>query len=142
MIQQILLRQSVEVTSFKAEINNWIYGKISKDAATLCSRKNPSILRQTDKESLLNFSDKFLKKLEAKAPLLFHALRAAVVIKQKRKKITNGESQDTSYSATPMAVSILTKTQCPDMIAQAYCVGFILHLSDAKMLVSDIQFPV
>ena len=61
--------------------------EINKECSQLCSRKEPSCLRQTGKDSMLSFTmEKFSRELVERAPLFHSLLLAASVNPQSRAK--------------------------------------------------------
>ena len=58
--------------------------------------------------------------------------------KRQARNVTEGLKPDRSLQAISMACSVLLESHCNTLSAQAYQVGFILHHSGAKKLVSGL----
>ena len=112
---------------------------VEQETQHLTSRKQPSILSKTDSESLLTFSDKkFADEIKERAPTVYRVLHAISTSKRQARNVTKGLKPDRSLQAISMACSVLLKSHCNTLSAQAYRVGFILHHSGAKKLVSGL----
>ncbi len=113
---------------------------VQQETQQLTSRKKPSILSKTDSESLLTFSDKkFVDEIRERAPTVYSVLHAISTSKRQARNVTKGLKPDRSLQAISMACSVLLKSHCNTLSAQAYRVGFILHHSGAKKLVSCLH---
>ena len=123
---------------FQQPINDHITEMVQKESLNIASANNPSMLAKTDPKSLLEFTDeKFVEELRQKALVLYQVLFAAVVTRKRYLQIKRGEETDAfSKPAISMAASVLLKNRDQKLCAQAYRVGFILHHSGAKNLVS------
>ena len=63
--------------SIKSQLTDLMLKDIGKEATQLCSKKNPSCLRSTDKQSMLSLSmEKVSDEIKERAPLLHSALSA------------------------------------------------------------------
>lgn len=97
--------------------------EIDKESCNLCSSKEPSILRMTKKNDILNFTmTKFEKELKERTPLLHSVLLTASV---RRRRNT----EDLFWiPAVCMAAAVCLKNRCPSMTAvQLLNTIFIQH---------------
>ena len=59
--------------------------EVERECTHLCSKKNPSCLRKTDKEDMLDFSmEKLCSEVEDRAPMLHTVLSAAAINRRSR----------------------------------------------------------
>ena len=95
--------------------------ELDKECSGLCSIKQPSCLRETSKQQMLNFSfEEMDRELQGRAPLLRMVLRAASLRQSKKM-----ESDLFLLPATCMAASICLKNRFPHMTAlQQYTTTF------------------
>ena len=71
--------------SIKSQLTDLMLKDIGKEATQLCSKKNPSCLMSTDKQSMLSFSmEKVSDEIKERAPLLHSALSAASINRSSR----------------------------------------------------------
>ena len=71
--------------SIKSSLTELMLKDIEKEATKLCSKKNPSILRTTDKQSMLSFSmEKVSDEIKERAPLFHSVLSAASINSRSR----------------------------------------------------------
>ena len=69
----------------KKELQLLVAKEIEKETSRLCSKQNPSILRKTDKESLLSFTmAKLSDEIKHRAPLFYEVLTAASTNRRSR----------------------------------------------------------
>ena len=124
-------------TDFEQYVKQWIVSKVKKEAKTICRKKIPSVLQKTDPQSLLSLSDQtIVSELQEKAPILHTVLRATAVSQKWEQKIKMGKCTDVSIPGISMAASVVLKSGCSYLCAQAIRIGFVLHHSGAKKLVS------
>jgi hypothetical protein len=92
---------------------------VSKEVGDLCSRKKPSMLRQTDKDDLMKFSlDQLCEEWKRRAPLFYSFLVTSSATKSTR---------NTSWLASvALAGSVLMKQRNSEMSATAYVLGILL----------------
>ena len=92
---------------------------VSKEVGELCSRKNPSILRQTKKDDLVKLSlDQLCEEWKRRAPLFYSILVTSSATKS---------SRNTSWLASvAVSGSILLKQRNGEMSATAYVLGILL----------------
>ncbi len=96
--------------------------EVQKECTALCSKKVPSSLRQTSKESMLEFSlSKFEKELEEKAPLLRAILKAASLPRLK------DANESKWLLAATMAAAVLLKNRSPYMTAVQLLITVIIQ---------------
>ena len=99
--------------------------ELDKECSGLCSIKQPSCLRETSKQQMLNFSfEEMDRELQGRAPLLRMVLRAASLRQSKKM-----ESDLFLLPATCMAASICLKNRSPHMTALQLLVTIILQHS-------------
>ena len=117
----------------KKELQGFMAHDIDQECNQLCSKKNPSIFRKTDKDSLLSFTmQKLYQEVEEKAPLLHSLLHAASHNKSSRAKQTKDELMN---AGTAMAATICLRNRSKNMIAVQLIVTIILYHNN--WLVSD-----
>lgn len=122
---------------------NKIKGTVIAECKDLCSVKNPSLLRKSSPVGLKEFTESaHVAELSDRAPVLYSLLSAAAgkatdgkAGDQNVEKAT-GENGDKTAPAVSIAASVLLKTRCPQMSAQAYRVSAVLWHSGAKKQVS------
>ncbi|CAB4040514.1 Hypothetical predicted protein [Paramuricea clavata] len=86
---------------------------VEKDSTKLCSKKNPSILRTTDKQCMLSFSmEKVSDEIKERAPI-FHSVLSAASINS-RSKATKEKSH---FGPTAMAAAVCLKSRSRYMTA-------------------------
>lgn len=92
---------------------------VSKEVGELCSRKNPSMLRQTKKDDLVKFSlDQLCEEWKRRAPLFYSFLVTSSATKSTR---------NTSWLASvAVSGSVLLKQRNGEMSATAYVLGILL----------------
>ena len=92
---------------------------VSKEVAELCSRKKPSLLRQTKKDDLVKFSlDQLCEEWKRRAPLFYSFL----VVSSATKSTGN-----TSWlPSVAVSGSVLLKQRNHEMSATAYVLGILL----------------
>ena len=92
---------------------------VSKEVAELCSRKKPSLLRQTKKDDLVKFSlDQLCEEWKRMAPLFYSFL----VVSSARKSTRN-----TSWlPSVAVSGSVLLNQRNHEMSATAYVLGILL----------------
>ncbi len=97
---------------------------VDRECSQICSKKNPSILRQTDKQSILNFSlQKLDEELKSRTPLLRSVMMVACFRKSKLDR-----NQLYLMPAVTMALSICLKNRSPYMtVIQLLNSLFIQH---------------
>ena len=99
--------------------------ELDKECSGLCSIKQPSCLRETSKQQMLNFSfEEMDRELQGRAPLLRMVLRAASLRQSKKM-----ESDLFLLPETCMAASICLKNRSPHMTALQLLVTIILQHS-------------
>ena len=110
--------------SARIAITELIAKEIEKETTLLCSKKNPSILRMTDKTSMTSFSmDNVATEIKNRAPM-FHSVLLAASVNSKSKS----SSTTPSTGAIAMAAAICLKNRSRYMIAAQLMVTiFIYH---------------
>ena len=109
--------------SIKSQLTDLMLKDIGKEATQLYSKKNPSCLRSTDKQSMLSLSmEKVSDEIKERAPLLHSALSAASI---------NRSSRETShFGAIAMAAAVCLKNRSRYMIAVQLLVTIFLYHSN------------
>jgi hypothetical protein len=97
---------------------------VEKEATKLCSKKNPSILRTTDKQSMLSFSmEKVSDEIKERAPI-FHSVLSAASINS-RSKATKEKSH---FGPIAMAAAVCLKSRSRYMtVVQLPVTVFLYH---------------
>ena len=110
--------------SINKHLRELVVKGIEKEATKVCSKKKPSCLRTTDKESLLSFTmEKVSIEIKERAPLLHSVLSAASI--NHRSKAAKERSH---FGAIAMAAAVCLKNRCKHMIAlQLLVTMFIYH---------------
>ena len=109
---------------------------IDKECTQLCSKKNPSCLRKTDKENILSFTmEKFYNELRERAPLFHSMLPAASVNSRNRSKAPQTE---VLRAGTAMAATVCLRNRSKFMITVQLVITIFLYHSN--WLVSYFQY--
>ena len=119
---------------------------IQKECKDFCGRKQPSLLRATSPDSLINLTDIQLnEEVRTRAPTLHRFLRAAALNERSQWKAKEGRikgekssntDNDRSIPPVSMASSLLLRARCPQMSANAYRLSTLLwHASCEKQVV-------
>ena len=123
--------------SIKKELTELMARDIDKECNKLCSKKNPSCLRKTDKESILSFTmQQLYEELEEKAPIFHRMLHAASINKRSQCRTSNAELLN---AGTAMAAAICLRNRSKNMIAVQLIVTIFLYHNN--WLVSN-GFPI
>lgn len=101
---------------------------VDKECTQLCSKKDPSCLRKTDKESMLSFTmEKVYEELKVKAPLLHCLLAAASTNRRSRSKAPQTE---VLHAGTAMAAAICLRNRSKFMSAVQLLITIFLYHSN------------
>ncbi len=112
--------------SIKSSLTELMLKDIEKEATKLCSKKNPSILRTTDKQSMLSFSmEKVSDEIKERAPL-FHSVLSAASINS-RSRATKEISH---FGPIAMAAAVCLKSRSKYMTAVQLLVTMFLYHSN------------
>ena len=104
--------------------------EINRECTQLCSKKNPSILRMTSKDSILTFTfEKLSGELSKRAPL-FHSLLVAACTNP-RSKATEPQNE---FASVAMAGAVCLRSRSKFMIAAQLLITIFLY--HANWLVS------
>lgn len=116
-----------KVPKLKSELVNIILKEIEKETTSLCSRKDPSCLRNTDKNSMKDLTmEKVSKEIKTRAPI-FHAVLTTSCTNSRTVERTEASTKD-SFPAVAMAAAICLKSRCRNMIAvQLLITTFLYH---------------
>lgn len=113
-------------SNLKSELKELMLKEIEKEATALCSKKTPSILRKTDKHSMLSLSmQKVSNELRDRAPL-FHSILATASINRRSK--STKEKPD--FAPIAMAASICLKNRSQYMTAVQLLLTIFLYHSN------------
>jgi hypothetical protein len=114
--------------NIKKELTVLIAKDIDNECIQLCSNKNPSCLRKTDKESLLSFTtEKLYDELRERAQLFHSVLSAACVSSRSRSKAPQNEI---IHAATAMAAAVCLRNRSKFMIAVQLMITIFLYHSN------------
>lgn len=114
--------------NIKKELIKLMARDIDKECTQLCSKKNPSCLRKTDKESLLSFTmEKFYDELRERAPLFHSMMSAASVNSRSRSKAPENE---VLHAGTAMAAAVCLRNRSKFMIAVQLVITIFLYHSN------------
>jgi hypothetical protein len=112
----------------KEELIQLVSRDIDKECNQLCSRKNPSCLRKTDKESIMSFTmEKFYDELKEKSPLFHAVLSAGSANSRSRSKEPQVE---VFHAGTAMAAAVCLRNRSKYMIAVQLMVTIFLYHSN------------
>lgn len=112
--------------NLKKHLVELILKEVEKEAIGLCSKKHPSILRMTDKESMLNLSmDSISLELKDRAPLIHSTLSTIAINRNSR-----ASSDKKHVGPIAMAVAILLKNRSRYMTALQLLVTIFLYHSN------------
>ena len=118
---------------------------IQDECTALCSKKNPSILSRVSPDCLMQLTDTaVVDELKERAPVLSRCLTATTQSKRSMaKKTTDGknERKNKRIPAISLAASILLRSRCPYMSANAYRMSTVLWHSgvDKKVCVNNTE---
>ena len=114
--------------SIRSELVELMAKEVEKETSHLCSKKEPSCLRKTDKENMLSFSmEKVAVEIKDRAPL-FHSLLSAACISSRSRAKT--EAKNSHYGAVAMATAICLKNRSRYMIAAQLLITIFLYHSN------------
>ena len=112
----------------KKEIMQLVKKEVERECTHLCSKKNPSCLRKTDKEDMLDFSmEKLCSEVEDRAPMLHTVLSAAAINRRSRAET---ETPAARFGAVGMAAAVCLRNRSRYMIAVQFPItNFLYHLN-------------
>ena len=114
-------------SSVRKEITELMRKDIETEASHLCSKKEPSILRKTDKESMLFFTmEKASEEIKERAPLFYSLLSAACINSKSRAK----QECTTHFGAVAMAAAVCLRNRSKYMIAAQLLLTIFLYHSN------------
>ena len=114
--------------SIRKELTELMARDIDKEVSQLCSKKEPSCLRKTDKNSMLSFTmEKLSGEIRGRAPL-FHFLLSAACINPRSKAKKDSESKD--FGSVAMAAAICLRNRSRYMIAVQLLLTIFLYHSN------------
>ena len=100
--------------------------EVERECTHLCSKKNPSCLRKTDKG--LDFSmEKLCSEVEDRAPMLHTVFSAAAINRRSRPETV---TQAARFGAVGMAAAVCLRNQSRYMIAVQFLITNIPHHSN------------
>ena len=128
----------------KDELLQRVCSSINEECKELCSTRRPSVLRDVSPQGLKQFTETtHVAELATRAPVLYAVLSSAVgknhTVKENldvQEPNTTSEQRTKIVPPISMAASILLKSRCPQMSAQAYRLSTVLWHSGAKKQVS------
>ncbi|CAH3022181.1 unnamed protein product [Porites evermanni] len=107
------------------EMMRLVRKEVERECTHLCSKKNPSCLRKTDKG--LDFSmEKLCSEVEDRAPMLHTVLSAAAINRRSR---TETVTQAARFGAVGMAAAVCLRNQSRYMTAVQFLITNIPHHS-------------
>ena len=126
------------------ELLQRVCSSINEECKMLCSTRRPSVLRDVSPLGLKQFTEtNHVAELATRAPVLYAVLSSAVgknpTVKESldvQEPNTTSEQCTKIVPPISMAASILLKSRCPQMSAQAYRLSTVLWHSGAKKQVS------
>ena len=96
------------------EITELMRKDIGTEASHLCSKKEPSSLRKTNKESMSYFTmEKASEEIKERAPLFYSLLLVACINSKSRAK----QECTTNFGAVAMAAAVCLRNRSKYMIA-------------------------
>ena len=100
--------------------------EVERECTHLCSKKNPSCLRKTDKEDMLDFSmEKLCSEVEDRAAMLHTVLSAAAINRRSRAET---ETPAARFGAVGMAAAVCLRNRSRYMIAVQFLItNFLYH---------------
>ena len=124
--------------AIRQELNELMARDVDKECTQSCSKKDPSCLRKTDKESMLFFTmEKVYGELKVKAPLLHCLLAAASTNRRSRPKHPQTE---VLHAGTVMAAALCLHNRSKFMSAVQLLIT--IFLSHSNWLVSLMYHSV
>jgi len=124
-----IARAVMKSDSLCNSVENLVLEKLSSQLNQLCARKKPSLLRQTDKDALLNFSlVKLCEEWKARAPLFFSFLMSCAT------NINNNNTKSKfCLPGVAVAGSVLLKQRNPQMCALGTVFGVMMKTRSAEV---------
>jgi signal-transduction protein with cAMP-binding, CBS, and nucleotidyltransferase domain len=122
-------RNVMQQQTMREAILKQVERDIQAECTALCSKKNPSILSKVSSDNLMQLTDTaIVKELHKRAPILSRCMEATTQSKrsmaEQRKGKKDGENK--RIPAISMAASILLRSRCSLMSANAYRMSTIL----------------
>ena len=110
----------------KKELIKLVLKDIEKETTELCSKKNPSCLRKTDKDSMLLFNvEKLSSEVKERAPL-FHSILSVACINSKSRA---SQPSNIDFGAIAMASAVCLRNRSRYMIVMQLLITTILYHS-------------
>ncbi|KAJ7389081.1 hypothetical protein OS493_033663 [Desmophyllum pertusum] len=123
-----IARAAWKNSSIRKELTEVMARDVEKEASHLSSKKEPSCLRKTDKESMLSFSmEKLSDEIKDRAPLFYSLLSAACINSRSR---ANKSSGNTDFGAVAMAAAVCLRNRSRYMIAAQLLVTIFMYHSN------------
>ena len=126
---EMAARNVMQKKTMKETILKEVERDIQAECTALCSKKNPSILSKVSSDNLMQLTDTaIVKELQERAPILSRCMIATTQSKrsmaQQRKGKKDGKNKN--IPAISLAASILLRSRCSLMSANAYRMSTIL----------------
>ena len=125
-----IARAAWKIPGIKKELCNLFTKEVQKETADMCSKKQPSILRKNDKDSMNSLSiEKVSQEIETRAPLFHSVLKASSTNNFSVNRGCKSAKSD-DFAAVTTAGSICLRNRCKNMNAiQLLITTFIYHSS-------------
>ena len=116
-----------KAADLKKELVNLMIKEIERETTNLCSRKEPSCLRRTDKESMVNLTlENVTEEVRRRAPLFYSVLSASSTNVRSERRAQKPQS---NFAAVGMAAAICLKNRCREMVAVQLLLTTLLYHS-------------
>ena len=131
-----LAKLVVKDIHLKAHVIKYVADELKTECAHLCSKKNPSILRNVDHNAIVEFSfDKVVKEWTERAPIFLKMLSSICM----KKEYQNASAL---HPALVISGATLLRRRNQHMSALHHIMGQILNQGCAKIEVIIIQLTV
>ncbi len=130
----------MDSADLRKSIEDRICSDVNNECKKLCSKKVPSLLRTTTKDSVLNFSwQNVMRELSEKAPVFYRLLLASCDYKSILK---SGLSNNDKYPGICAAAAILLKKRDKCMSLVPYVISLTLKVGKTSKRVSCARTEV
>lgn len=136
-----IARQAINDSSIRKHCITYLGNLIRKEIKTICSSKNPSLLRKRDTQVLQSFSwDELLKELRSKSPLLMSLLQKCIDEKKlvKTKNVKKSKKNMTMCICTCAALLLRYNNESMNLVQRI--VSILLHNGGASKRVSTYMY--
>ena len=104
-----IAQQAMEHPQVRKKVVTILKRDIQKEIRNLCSKTNPSILRNSEPESLMNFSWELVtSELRERAPTLHSLLCSCIEVKRRQRRSTKGKKTKSNRPSNTAVMGVCT----------------------------------